>query len=582
MNDTPEFPHAQPSEPKPSGTSIRLWPAILIVALGFAVTVICLVWISLGEANLAVMYVGASTPALSVLFLAAWWMFASRARWRSKFALLALFILLALATAMALKPTLHFAYFIFAVPIAAILAVAWWGVSGRLPLGARRAGLVAVCLLAFGVWFLLRSAGTTGAALPLVAWRWAPTAEQTFLASLNDKREPIPPAALSPLPDTAEWPGFRGPNRDGRADEASLAGDWRQTPPRELWRRRLGPAWSSMSIAGQRLFTQEQRGEHEAVVCYSADTGDELWARLDESRFDEAASGAGPRATPTYDRGRIYALGAKGLLNCLDAGTGESIWRRDVAKDHKIETPMWGFSSSPLVVGDLVYVLGGGKGKALLAYDRETGEPKWSAGDGEMGYSSPQLAGLEKQDQILVLNEAGLAAFDPLSGESLWFEKLEEQNQATLQPLAVGESTLLVGMQGGLRQYSVKRQDEKWRIDHDWTGKRLRPSFNDIAVCGDRAIGIDGAILACVDLGSGKLIWKGGRYGRGQLLLAGDRLIVQAESGDVALVDALADKHVELGRISALHAKTWNHPALVGNRLFVRNGEEMACYELPH
>jgi hypothetical protein len=330
------------------------------------------------------------------------------------------------------------------------------------------------------------------------------------------------------------------------------------------------------------LYTQEQLGEHEAVVCYNAKTGEEIWQRLEKVRFEEGAGGPGPRATPTYDKGRVYAFGAKGLLQCLDAATGELYWRRDVATEQKIATPIWGFCSSPLVVGDLVYVLGGGKDNALLAYEKISGKRAWGVGDGEMGYSSAQLGEWGDRQRILVLNQAGLAVFDPASGERMLFEPMDTSDQMTLQPRLVGDDLLVVvGQMFGVRRYGVDREKSEWKAKEKWTAKRLRPSFNDIVVIKDRTIGIDGALLACVDLASGKLKWQGGRYGKGQLLLAGDLLIVQAESGEVALVDALADKHVELGRIPALDNKTWNHPALVGRRLYVRNGEEMACYELP-
>jgi hypothetical protein len=187
---------------------------------------------------------------------------------------------------------------------------------------------------------------------------------------------------------------------------------------------------------------------------------------------------------------------------------------------------------------------------------------------------------LGNENQILVLNMAGLSAFDAASGKPAWTEKLAANMQATLQPQILGDD-LLVGLQDGVRRYAIERNNDEQTVKLEWTSKRLRPSFNDIVVCGDRAFGIDGALLMCINLETGELLWKGGRYGRGQLLMAGNRLIVQAESGDVALIDATADKHIELGRFAALDGKTWNHPALVGNRLYVRNGEEMACYRLP-
>src|SRR5262249_23162044 len=152
-----------------------------------------------------------------------------------------------------------------------------------------------------------------------------------------------------------------------------------------------------------RLFTQEQRGKNEeAVVCYQADTGAQLWVHKDEAEFDEAMAGPGPRATPTYHAGRIYAMGAKGRLNCLDAVTGKPIWSRDILADSGAKLPMWGFAASPLVTHGLVAVFTGGPNGCVMAYDAKSGEPAWSAGDGEHTYCSPQLMRLHDVDQILI------------------------------------------------------------------------------------------------------------------------------------------------------------------------------------
>lgn len=589
QNETAKDVDPQPKSAAGSGENatkrppIRFWPAVIIVVVGWIGAVVGGVAVDLGGSNAVLMIAGFASPFLIALLLGLWWLFASRARWRDRLLLTAWMIVLAVVTGLVIDRGLLWGYYLFAVPAAASLVVLWWAASGWLPTRTRRAGVALVPVLAFAIWLVLRSDGARGSALPTYAWRWSPTAEERFLAvRASEIRKQPKKAVRSPLPETAEWPGFRGPRRDGIVSSASLAPDWREKAPTMVWKKAVGPAWSSVAVAGDLLYTQEQHGESEAVVCYSVKDGAELWRHLDPSRFEESASGPGPRATPTYHAGRLYTFGASGILNCLDAGDGRRIWRRDIAREHNIEAPTWGFCSSPLVVGDLVYVLGGGKDKALLAYRLDSGKLAWSAGDGALGYSSAQLVERGGERLVLVLNQAGLGAYDAVTGEVKWSEEISTNDQMTLQPQAVGDDLLVgLGSMVGLRKYRIEDSGEKEKLSAQWTAKRLRPSFNDIVVCGSRAIGIDGAILACVDLESGKLIWKGGRYGRGQLLLAGDRLLVQAETGELALVDATADKHVELGRVSALDGKTWNHPALVGNRLFVRNGEEMARFDLP-
>src|SRR5262249_625934 len=146
------------------------------------------------------------------------------------------------------------------------------------------------------------------------------------------------PVVLQP----GDWPGFRGKDRDGRYKGARIATDWDERPPRQVWRQRVGPGWSSFAVVGTRLYTQEQRGPNEAVVCYDAGSGAELWSHEDAARFSETMAGPGPRATPTFHEGKIYAQGATGKLNCLDAATGRVLWSHDVAADSGAALPLWG------------------------------------------------------------------------------------------------------------------------------------------------------------------------------------------------------------------------------------------------
>src|SRR5262249_2985345 len=182
-------------------------------------------------------------------------------------------------------------------------------------------------------------------------------------------------------------------------------------PPKLRWRHRVGPAWSSVIVIGDRLYTQEQRGPQETVVCYDAATGKEIWVHEDAARFWEAVSGAGPRATPTFSDGRIYSLGGTGILNCLDAATGQRHWACDTAADAGAATPMWGFSSSPLILNGMVITFAGGSGdRNLLGYRAETGALAWTAPVGHGSYSSPQLVNLSGTNQCLMLTDDGLHA----------------------------------------------------------------------------------------------------------------------------------------------------------------------------
>jgi outer membrane protein assembly factor BamB len=345
------------------------------------------------------------------------------------------------------------------------------------------------------------------------------------------------------------------------------------------------------------LFTQDQRDSAEVVAAYDAGTGDELWTHedVDPQRFEESMGGPGPRATPTFADGKIYTLGAKGIFNCLDAVTGKPHWQRDIAKDAGAAVPMWAFSSSPLVEGDLVYVFAGSeKGKNLLAYHADSGEPAWTAIAGKHSYSSPQLAVLGGQRQILFVGEDTVSAFEPTTGEMLWQHKGPPNPQyASIQPNVVGDSQVLVSLcpdvgttllevtrTGGA---SAENSDaDAWQVEEKWNTRDIKPFFNDFVLHDGFLYGFDNEIFCCVDLATGKRRWKGGRYSTGQVLLLADQslLLVMAEAGEAVLVAAEPQAHRELGRFTPLTAKTWNHPVIVGSRLYVRNSEEMACFEL--
>ena len=191
-----------------------------------------------------------------------------------------------------------------------------------------------------------------------------------------------------------EWPAFRGANRDGIQRTTRINTDWKSNPPKQLWKVPVGPGWASFLVAGKVLFTQEQRGERECVVCYSADDGKEIWIQELATRFEDPLGGPGPRSTPTLFEGSLYSMGASGHVIRLDPATGDVIWQTDVREITSNQTPpMWGFSCSPLVTSEHVIVYAAGKGdKGTLALDRETGELKWSAPAGEHSYASPSYA----------------------------------------------------------------------------------------------------------------------------------------------------------------------------------------------
>jgi outer membrane protein assembly factor BamB len=310
-------------------------------------------------------------------------------------------------------------------------------------------------------------------------------------------------------------------------------------------------------------------------------TGEPVWRHEDGTRFWEANAGAGPRATPTLAGDRVYAFGATGRLNALRLADGSSIWTRDVATDTGIEPPMWGFSSSPLVVDGVVVVAAVGK---LAAYDAGSGAPRWYGPDGGDGYSSPQLVVVDGVPQLLLMSLAGAVGVSPGDGTLLW-EYDWPGSTRIVQPGRTADGDLLFsrGVSTGMRRVRLARGGEGWRIEERWTSTGLKPYYSDFVVHEGHAYGFDGNLLAAIDVETGERVWKGGRYGGGQLVLLPeqDLLLVVSERGELALVRAVPGAFEEVARIAALEGKTWNHPVVVGDLLLVRNSEEMAAFRLP-
>jgi len=359
--------------------------------------------------------------------------------------------------------------------------------------------------------------------------------------------------------------------------------DWASSPPVELWRRPVGPGWSSFAVGDGLVYTQEQRGEFEVVACYSESTGKPVWTHRDAARFWESNGGAGPRGTPTLHEGRIYALGATGILNALDASNGAVAWTRNAASDTGAKPPGWGFSGSPLLVDDLVIVAASGR---LAAYDVSTGAPRWVKKEGGASYSSPQLFTIDGIAQVLMMNSAGVTSVGPADGKELW--KHAWPGSTILQPAQTADGGVLIAsgdMSGGMgtRRLAVSHGPGGWTAKELWTSTGLKPYFNDFVVHNGHVFGFDGSILACIDLQDGKRRWKGGRYGHGQLLLLAEQglLLVLSEEGELALVSAGTDQFTEIAKFPAMTDKTWNHPVVAGDMLLVRNGQEMVGFRLP-
>ena len=533
----------------------RLWPAVLVLLLG--ALFILKTWLTGDAIRQERILQTIATVALVLLALVVWLLFLSRLARRVRFTALAVVL-----------------------------------------------GLVALTAA------LVRVRGVTGDLRPIVELRFArpaplpvlPPASQPLPLPTAAAATPSPvavstpvPAAAAPAPATptpsiaaraasqVSYPQFLGPTRDATLAGPRLARDWTARPPKPLWRQPIGEAWSGFAIADGVAVTQEQRGDEERVVAYDLRSGRPLWSHGDRARYSTVIAGTGPRATPLIEGGRVYALGATGLLNALDLASGRALWAHDVVRETGATLPDWGKSASPLLAEGRVVVPAGGPGHALVAFDAASGASAWSAGDGGSSYSSATLLTLAGRRQIVVLNARSLSGHDPGSGALLWEHPFPSGQPNVTMPVPLGPDRLLasVGYGVGSKAYRIAESGGALQATLEWESPRLKSKFANLIVQGGFVYGLDDGVLTCIDPATGERRWKSGRHGHGQLLLVGGLLLVQTEDGELVLVDPSPDAYRELTRFTALDGKTWNPPALAGSLLLVRNDREAAAFELP-
>lgn len=460
-----------------------------------------------------------------------------------------------------------------AILIGVVLVLLWLLFFSRIRWRVRLLGTVGMVGAIAGIGSLFRYEGVSGDLVPLFSLKWRAPA-----AATASKAQP------GKLPENfAGYGQFLGPTRDGLIPGPQLARDWSVRPPELIWRVPVGEGFAGFAIAGARALTLEQDGGNESVVCLDLFTGAKQWEHKYAARYENPVGGIGPRTTPTVVGERVLAMGATGLLHCLELATGRVVWQRDTLADAGAHCPDWGVSCSPLVTNDLVIVTVGGSQHSLAAYRLDDGQPAWSAGDVGVGYSSPQLVTLLGVPQFVVFNHDGVAGHAAADGRALWSYPWPRSAQHVSDPRVVAPNRFVVssGYGGGADLVELTCEGDSWKTSRLWHSMRLKSKFGSLVVRDGFVYGLDDGRLTCIDLENGEAKWKGDRTGHGQVLLAGDVLLVTAENGEVLLMEASPQAAHELGRFSTLSGKMWNPPALASPFLVVRTEREAACYRLP-
>ena len=481
--------------------------------------------------------------------------------------------------------------------LAVMTVLTWFSLFSRyravwrlLPLGLVLAALVLLPIV-------YRIDYVTGDLFPAWSLRWRDQPDRRLAPPATVLAEQGNRGAVDLATTTADdFPQFLGPRRNQAVEHVRLRSDWQAHPPQLLWRQEIGAGWSGFAVVNGLAVTIEQRGELEAVTCYERLTGVMRWAHSTRARHATLMGDVGPRSTPTIDEGRVYALGATGVLLCLDGATGEPIWRHELQAEYGVtqaedeESVAWGRAASPLIVEDLVVVPAGGprdgRKVSLVAFDKRSGAKVWEGGTHQISYSSPCLATLLGERQILIVLEDFVAAHDPRDGRQLWehpWPGKSSSNASASQPVPVADDRVLLtkGYGVGALLLEVARDGAgQWSAAPLWQAPVMKTKFSNVVVDDGYVYGLDDSALSCIELATGRRIWKRGRYNHGQILRVGRHLLVQAEAGTVVLVQLDPQRHTELGSFPALDDKTWNNPCLSGPYLLVRNSREAACYKL--
>tara|TARA_B100001250_G_scaffold414073_1_gene450549 strand:+ start:5277 stop:6548 length:1272 start_codon:yes stop_codon:yes gene_type:complete len=417
---------------------------------------------------------------------------------------------------------------------------------------------------------------------------WTKSGSQSY--KVNQQRKTQTPISSDKVDNNSfkapYWTSYRGPNSEGIYKEQPISTNWPKEGPSVVWRKLIGDGHSSFSIAKGLAFTIEQQDENEVIAAFSVKTGEIKWKYEYPAKFEEYFGGIGPRSTPTWNNDRLFVLGAKGHLNCLDANSGKVLWQKNIVEENESEVPYWGVSTSPFIYKESVILSPGGQDdNAIIALDVKSGKVIWKKHNGNQVYSTPTLFNILDKEQLIVALEGEILSINPNNGELHWSHKWKilVNNHNISQPAQLNNDTLLIsaGYGTGAEAFQIIRDGTKIKTKTLWTSKLLKTKFSSAVYWDGFIYGLNENRLVCLNAKDGTLKWRGKKYGYGKIVAASGHLIILGDSGDLALVEMNPNAFSEKIEFKALEGgRTWNYPALANGLLFIRNSHEMACFDL--
>jgi outer membrane protein assembly factor BamB len=388
--------------------------------------------------------------------------------------------------------------------------------------------------------------------------------------------------AQPPAPDWFQW---RGPNRDGISLETGLMQEWPKSGPPLVWRAAgLGNGYSSFSSSGGRLYTLGARAGTEYVVALDRATGRKIWETANGRRY-ENDRGDGPRSTPTVDGDRLYVLGGSGDLTGLDAATGRKLWSINIVDKFGGANPYWGYSESPLVVGDRILVNAGGRRAGIAAVSKADGSTLWQQHSDGAGYSSPMLMRTGSLNQVIFFTESRALAVDPRDGRLLWSYNRANNGTANIAtPVVRGTRVFLSSDYGtGGALLEVRAAGNIATANEVYFTRDMRNHHSSSVLVGEHLYGFNSSILTALRFDNGQIAWRDRSVGKGSLAVADNRLYLYSENGVVGLADAAPDAYRERGRFTIPQQSglpTWSHPVITGGLLVIRDQESVYAYNV--
>lgn len=381
-----------------------------------------------------------------------------------------------------------------------------------------------------------------------------------------------------------EWSQWRGANRDGVSAETGLLPQWPTGGPRLIWRASgAGEGYSSFSASGGRLYTLGARGNVEYVVALDVATGKKVWETANGRRFRNDR-GDGPRSTPTVDGNRLYVFGGSGDLTCLEAATGARMWSVNVVQRLGGSNPYWGYSESPLVIGDRLLVNVGGRGASIVAFDKQEGRVLWRNHDDQAGYSSPMPVRTGNLLQAVFFTGRRVMAVDPRDGRLLWsYNRVANGTANIATPIVRGSRVFVSSDYGaGAALLDVQPAGAGGSVSELYFTRDMRNHHASSVLVGETLYGFSSSILTALSFETGDVAWRNRSVGKGSIIYADQRLYLYSENGVVGLADASVSAYQERGRfqIQATGRPTWSHPIITNGRLVIRDQDTVYAFDI--